>query len=92
MPGIVSVAQQLVFWLLGVVMHVLDNRMRMMMVLVMKRHMDNVLLMLATTEPSSTGQDKDASDEYSTRLGREMKNIILKLPIIVHLVINPHQQ
>lgn len=49
-------------------MHVLNNRMRVVMMLVVDWHMDEVLLMLATSEASSTGQNDGSGEKNGQRL------------------------
>lgn len=64
---VVRVSQNLVLRL-RVVMHVLNNRMRVVMMLVVDWHMDEVLLMLATSEASSTGQNDGSGEKNGQRL------------------------
>lgn len=59
MSHFVGVAQNLVLWLLGLVVDVLHNGMGMVVVLVMHGHMDDVLLVVITTAESSGTDQAD---------------------------------
>lgn len=71
MSFIVGVTEQLVLWLLRLVINVLHNRVRVVMVLIVQWHIDNVLLVFATSVSSGTAQHGEASNQG----GADLKGI-----------------
>lgn len=67
---VVRVAQHFVFWLFRLMVDVLYNRVCVMVVLVVDGHIDEVLLMVTSTESSSTAQD----GRYSQQKGADLPN------------------